>query len=73
MANRWERKETMKDFILGAPESLWMGIATMILKDTCSLEESYEKLSVLQKQRQHFGMAKGMVFPVGMDGLKVGP
>ena len=31
--------ETVKDFILGAPKSLQMVPAAMILKDTCSLEE----------------------------------
>ena len=34
-----ETLETMKDFILGAPKSLQMVPAAMILKDTCSLEE----------------------------------
>ena len=31
--------ETVTDFILGAPKSLQMVTAAMILKDTCSLEE----------------------------------
>ena len=39
----WERDgettETVRDFILGAPKSLQMVTAAMILKDTCSLEE----------------------------------
>ena len=34
-----ERVETMSDFILGAPKSLQMVIATMKLKDAYSLEE----------------------------------
>ena len=34
-----EIMETVKDFILGAPKSLQMVPAAMILKDTCSLEE----------------------------------
>ena len=33
-----ETVETVADFILGAPKSLQMVVATMILKDTCSLE-----------------------------------
>ena len=33
-----ETVETVSDFILGAPKSLWMGIAAMKLKDTYSLE-----------------------------------
>ena len=31
--------ETVTDFILGAPKSLFMVTAAMKLKDTCSLEE----------------------------------
>ena len=34
-----ETMETGRDFILGAPKSLWMVIAAMKLKDTYSLEE----------------------------------
>ena len=35
-----ETMETVRDFILGAPKSLQMMTAAMILKDTCSLEET---------------------------------
>ena len=35
-----ETMETVRDFILGAPKSLQMATAAMILKDTCSLEET---------------------------------
>ena len=34
-----EIMETVRDFILGAPKSLQMVTAAMILKHTCSLEE----------------------------------
>ena len=34
-----ETMEIVTDFILGAPKSLQMVIATMKLKDSCSLEE----------------------------------
>ena len=34
-----ETMETVRDFILGAPKSLWMVIAAMKLKDAYSLEE----------------------------------
>ena len=34
-----ETMETVWDFILGAPKSLQMVTAAMILKDACSLEE----------------------------------
>ena len=33
-----ETMETVTDFILGAPKSLWMVIAAMKLKDSCFLE-----------------------------------
>ena len=33
-----EKEETLIDFILGAPKSLWMVTAAMKLKDFCSLE-----------------------------------
>ena len=35
-----ETVETVADFILGAPKSLQIVIATMKSKDTCSLEEN---------------------------------
>ena len=35
-----ETMETVRDFLLGAPKSLWMVIAAMKLKDTWSLEEN---------------------------------
>ena len=34
-----ETVETVSDFIFGAPNSLQMVTAAMILKDSCSLEE----------------------------------
>ena len=34
-----ETMETVTNFILGAPKSLWMVTAAMKLKDGCSLEE----------------------------------
>ena len=38
-----ETVETVADLILGAPESLQMVIAAMKLKDTYSLEKSYDQ------------------------------
>ena len=38
-----ETMETVRDFILGAPKSLQMVTAAMKLKDTFSLEESYDQ------------------------------
>ena len=34
-----ETVETVTDYFLGAPKSLWMVTAVMKLKDACSLEE----------------------------------
>ena len=34
-----ETMETVANFILGAPKSLWIVIAAMKLKDACSLKE----------------------------------
>ena len=36
-----ETMETVRDFILGAPKSLWMVIAAMKLKNVYSLEEKW--------------------------------
>ena len=40
-----ETMETVRDFIFGAPKSLQMMIATMKLKDACSLEEKLSRTS----------------------------
>ena len=39
-----ETVETVSDFILGAPKSLWMVTTAMKLEDTCPWKESYYKL-----------------------------
>ena len=39
MAIDGEIRETVRDFIFGAPKSLQIVTAAMKLKDTCSLEE----------------------------------
>ena len=52
-----ETIETVTDFILGgrAPKSLQMVTAAMKLKDTYSLEESYDQpRQHIQKQRYYF-------------------
>ena len=44
--------EAVTDFISWAPKSLQMVTAAMKLKDTCSLEESYDKpIQSIKKQR----------------------
>ena len=58
---------------LGAPESLQMVIAAMKLKDTCSLEESYDQPRQHLKSRGIILPAKArvaMVFPVVMYGCE---
>ena len=51
-----ETVETVTDFIFwGAPKSLQMVIATIKLKDACSLEESYDQpRQHIKKQRYYF-------------------
>ena len=50
-----ETMKTVKEFILGAPDSLQMVTAAMKLKDACSLEENYDKpRQHTKKQRHHF-------------------
>ena len=53
-----------------APKPLQMAIAAMKLKDTCSLEESYDQpRQHIKKQKRYFaskGLVKAMVFPVVM-------
>ena len=46
--------ETVTDFFLCAPNSLPMVTAAMKLKDTCSLEESYDQpRQHIKKQRDY--------------------
>ena len=50
-----ETMETVRDFILGAAESLQMVTAAMKLKDTCSLEEKlWPAETAYLKQRRYF-------------------
>ena len=50
-----ETVETVSDFIFWSPKSLQMVTAAMKLKDTCSLEENYDKARQhIRKQRHHF-------------------
>ena len=53
MANRWVNSGN--SFRLGAPKSLQIVTAAMKLKDSCSLEESYDKpREHIKKQRHYF-------------------
>ena len=50
-----ETMETVTDFIFGGSNSLQMVTAAMKLKNTCSLEESYDKpRQYIKKQRCYF-------------------
>ena len=52
MGNKWKEWQTLFSW---AQKSLWMVTAAMKLKDTCSLEEKYEKPGQrIKKQRYHF-------------------
>ena len=53
-----ETMETVRDFILGAPKSLQMVTAAMKLKDTFSLEESYDQPRQHVKKQRHYFASK---------------
>ena len=67
-----ETMETVRDFILGAPKSLWMVTAAMKLKGTCSLEKkSVTNLDSILKSRDitlptNVSIVKAMVFSIVM-------
>ena len=51
-----ETVETVTDFILGAPKSLQMVTGAMKLKDTWSLEESYDQPRQHIRKQRHIGI-----------------
>ena len=53
-----ETMKTVTDFIWGAPKSLQMVTAAMKLKDTCSLEQSYDKPRQHIKKQRYGGGPK---------------
>ena len=53
-----ETMETVRDFILGAPKPLQMVTAAMKLKDTFSLEESYDQPRQHVKKQRHYFASK---------------
>ena len=55
-----ETMETVTGFIFWAPESLRMVTAAMKLKDTCSLEENYDKPRHHIKKQRHYFADKGL-------------
>ena len=55
MANRWGNSGNSVRLFFWAPKSLQMVTAAMKLKDTCSLEESYDQpRQHIKKQRYYF-------------------
>ena len=56
MGKQWKQWETS---FWGPPKSLQMVTAAMKLKDTCSLEESYDQLRHLVKKQRHYFANKG--------------
>ena len=74
MEKQWKQWLTL---FLGAPKSLQMVTAAMKLKDTYSLEESYDKLrQYIKKQRNHFakkGLSRLWFFQWSCMDVRVGP
>ena len=74
MGKQWKHGETL---FWGALESLYMVIAAMKLKDTCSLEEKlWPNLDSILKSRDNtlptkVHLVKAMVFPVVMYGCEL--
>ena len=56
MGKQWKQWQTL---ILGAPKSLQMVTVAMKLKDTCSLEESYDQPRQHVKKQRHYFANKG--------------
>ena len=55
-----ETMETVKYFILGIPKSLQMMTTARKLKDTCSLEESYDQPRQHIKKQKYYFDSKGL-------------
>ena len=56
MGKQWKQQQTL---FWGAPKSLQMATAAMKLKETCSLEESYDKPRQHIKKQRHYFANKG--------------
>ena len=70
-----EAMETVTDFILRAPKSLWFMTGAMKLKDSCSLEEKLWPTQSILKSRNitlptKVHLVKAMVFPVVVYGCE---
>ena len=61
MANRWRNNENSERlYFWGAPKSLQVVPAAMKLKDTCSLEKSYDQPRQHIKKQRHDITNKGL-------------
>ena len=76
MANRWGNKwKQWETLFFWVPKSLQMVTAAMKLRDACSLEENYDKLSILKSRditlpaKVH--LVKAVVFPEVMYGCEI--
>ena len=72
MGKQWKQWQTL---FWGAPKSLQMVTAAMKLKDTCSLEESYDQPRQHIKTQKHYfpkkvHLVKAMLPPVVMYGCE---
>ena len=57
MGKQWKQWQTS---FWGAPKSLQVETAAMKLKDTCSLEESYDQPRQHVKKQRHYFANKGL-------------
>ena len=61
MANRWENSgNSGRLYFWGAPKSLQMVTEAMKLKETCSMEKSYDKAREHIKKQRHYFAGKGL-------------
>ena len=59
MTNRWKQWKQCQILFSWAPKSLQMVTAPMKLKDTCSLEETYDQPRQHIKKQRHYFVNKG--------------
>ena len=65
MGKQWNQWQTLSSWV---PKSLWTVTAAMKLKDTCSLEESYDQpRQHIKKQRHHFATKVHIVQSYGFS------
>ena len=75
MANRWEKTETVTDFIFLGSKITADGDSSHEIKTLAPWKESYDKpRQCIKKQRHHFVtkfcVVKAMLFPVVMYGYE---